>query len=257
MHVYLDDSESLNGNGLICLAGYAAYDDSWQEFANEWVCLLNKYNLPPETNAKYLHTAEFMAAEGNYSSFKCLGKNGRIEIIKEFILVIRRYIEFGIAVAVDSAAYLDYKKNNKDKDIKDPRQFCLYRVIKLLMTANHLINDGEIVSIVCDEHHSAMHLYGAFASLRKDEILRNRLGSITFADDRFFQPLQAADLLACITLKEQKKIQDEWTPTFAEFSEILKTEDEQCGIHYLSELWDAEEIRIKLMKDRVLPGRAQ
>lgn len=53
MHVYLDDSESFNNEGLVCIAGYAAYDDTWQSFSMEWGKLLDRHNLPPASKHIY------------------------------------------------------------------------------------------------------------------------------------------------------------------------------------------------------------
>jgi hypothetical protein len=86
-------------------------------------------------------------------------------------------------------------------------------------------------------------MLGAFTKLRKkSQNLRDRLGSITFADDRFFQPMQAADLLACITLREQHRTHDAWSNEFGSFGSLLRAPNNFHGIVYLSELWGEEEI---------------
>ena len=243
MHVYLDDSESLNGDGLVCIAGYAAYDDNWQRFSEEWVKLLRRHNLPPETAAKYLHTADFLSGEAK--CYRPLGFDGprRVEIVKEFIAVIRRHIDFGLGVAVDSRAYKQAMDKTEKKKRLPQRAFCFGRAVHMLMNAPQLLPDGETISIVCDDGSSAMHMYGAFKKLReRNSTLKNRLGSLAFADDRFFQPLQAADLLACVTLREHHRIQDKWSDAYCSFGEILKAPESDHGIAFVSELWDVDEI---------------
>ncbi|MGA3085561.1 MAG: DUF3800 domain-containing protein [Thermodesulfobacteriota bacterium] len=239
MHVYLDDSESFNSEGLVCIAGYAAYDNSWQSFSIEWVKLLKQHNLPPGSPAKYLHVTDFLAGEREYKTLKSLGRQ-RVEIVNEFITVIREHIEFGVTAAVSSAAY--QSATNGIKNRYKPKEFCFERVLRLLMESSATPSD-EAISVICDDSSSAGHMLGAFTKLRKkSQNLRDRLGSITFADDRFFQPMQAADLLACITLREQHRTHDAWSNEFGSFGSLLRAPNNFHGIVYLSELWGEEEI---------------
>ena len=239
MHVYLDDSESFNSEGLVCIAGYAAYDDSWQSFSIEWVQLLERHNLPPGLPAKYLHITDFLAGEREHKTLKSLGKQ-RVEIANEFIAVIRKHIEFGVAAAVSCAAY--QRATDGIKSRYKPKEFCFARVLRLLMDSS-AIPCGEAISVICDDSSSAGQMLGVFTKLRKkSQTFRDRLGSITFVDDRFFQPMQAADLLACITLREQHRAHNPWSNEFGSFGSLLRAPDNIYGIIYLSELWDEEEI---------------
>ena len=64
---------------------------------------------------------------------------------------------------------------------------------------------------------------------------------ICFGDDRFIQPLQAADLLACTTVREMRRGQYAWNEP-SPFRGLLQASSPVYGIIYETEYWDEQSI---------------
>jgi hypothetical protein len=241
MHVYLDDSESLRGDEYVCLAGFAARDSAWEEFAQKWARLLIRLNLPPTGDYRFLHVSDFLSGEGVYKE-SSREFPVRVEIVRHFIGLIRQYIDFGIGVGVDAKALREVTAGDKKR--VSPLVFCFMRVLRNLIDHSGILSPGEIMSLVLDDSESsAMKLYGTLKTLKRlHPEVRNRVGAITFADDRFFQPLQAADLAACIGIRELKRPNDAWSDAFGSFGVMLRDADPDFGLLYLSELWNRDDL---------------
>jgi len=87
-----------------------------------------------------------------------------------------------------------------------------------------------------------MRFHSAHKNLRRrNKTVRDNVSSIAFADDRFVTPLQAADLLACATVKQMRKADNAWSNE-SPFYGLLLTDDPVYGLRYEQEYWDGETI---------------
>lgn len=195
MNCVFDDSGSGNTN-FICIAGYAALDDDWNLFGDEWAMCLAKHSLP------YLHMKQFVPMREPYRN---LGWDfaKRNEVLCEFAELIKRRAICGFAVAIDAAYYRKMDANFRKK-LGDPRRFCVIRLIKMIVERFSKISsfDDHLSLVFDDSEEMSVEYHGIVRELRKQDEYKKLVGAVCFADDEAYNPLQAADLLAWETTKE-------------------------------------------------------
>src|SRR5271166_1457398 len=137
--------------------------------------LLNKHHLG------MLHTADFLAGEGDYRQLG-LSCEARKSIIREFFSPIKKHAHTGIVVGVDADSFRNITKDVK-KHIR-PEVFCFQRVIKLVSLiikdweARLGWSDPEPYQLFFDDAEDyAMKVYKFLCMLRRvDSVARDRIG---------------------------------------------------------------------------------
>jgi hypothetical protein len=230
IHAYFDDSGTGDAQGMLCIAGYVAGDLDWTNLAEEWALLTKKHGI------SYLHTSDFLSGRCEYQHMN-LPEARRLEILAEFMMCVRRHVCLIVAVAVDAPAYRRILKEQRKKF--SALEFCFYRIINRTVEQAGRWGPGVLpLVMVFDDSNKSGSSLAALQELKKHrEEVRVAVAAYTFADDKHFQPLQAADMLACITTREYRKGPDNaWRSE--PFSNLLLTEDPSLGIPSVSELWD-------------------
>jgi hypothetical protein len=238
-HAYFDDSNSFGKTGFICFCGYVSDDPGWESFDREWKALLKNHDLPR------LHTSDFLNVGGEYKSLQdTVPYTRRVEIIQQFIAVIQNRILCGISVGLDSAAFKEIflAERNKPK----PELFCFYRAVRLTIQRS-LIPGWQgafpMIMVFDDAHEHSMRFYRAYREIRsRSSHARASFAGICFADDRFVPALQAADLLACATVREYKRGADAWDED-SPFRGLLEAKNPVYGLLYDQEYWSADDIQ--------------
>jgi hypothetical protein len=236
LHAYFDESGKFQDSNFICLTGYIASDGQWEAFCKEWVGLLQKHDIP------YIHMKNFIALQGEYKK-KGWSHADRDKILEEFINVIRRNVLAGFGIGLDAQYYRSLDQESKKRLGRDPGLFCFERLIRRIV--DKLIKSGHEPSISMvfdDDQHYAMNCYARWCKLKKrNPGLGNRISTMCFADDKVFQPLQGADILAHETNK-YLRVQLEGRKVRSHFLNLLKSHEPPYGIEYVSELWDKNEL---------------
>jgi len=93
--------------------------------------------------------------------------------------------------------------NDAKGGLGDPGVACLQRLLRLIRNKLRSIGYNDRLSITLDEDETyAMTFYKTISRLRKpDKELGWFAGAVSFGDDTFILPLQAADILANLTMK--------------------------------------------------------
>jgi hypothetical protein len=230
IHAYFDDSATLNQQGFICLCGYVAGDADWDALAKKWVEALARHQLPS------FHTSNFLSARAEYKSTK-LSHDDRLRVVEEFIAIIRNHVPLAIAVAVDSKAYRKVFSGIAKKF--SPVEFCCYRIIRAIAShAEQLPARILPVSLVFDESQTSLKFHAAMIDVKRNRPeVREIIATLAFGDDRFVQPLQAADLLACFTVRELRKDEGRaWTEAPA--CNLFERNVGSRPMFTISEVWD-------------------
>jgi hypothetical protein len=123
--------------------------------------------------------------------------------------------------------------------------FCAARVIRKIMGYLEDIkasDDERKISLVFDDNEQYSKLcYSLLCELKKRvHLIKETVVSICFADDTWYYPLQAADILSYASCNELKKGQDAWKDSNV-FTDLLKDEDPLYGKVYRSENWTDDE----------------
>jgi hypothetical protein len=235
--VFLDESSNFGKQDFVCVAGYIGGDEDWASFAKEWRLLLDKHHIAS------LHTADFLAGEGEYKKLK-LEIPEREAVIKEFIGAIRKHIPAGIGVGIDTAHFRAITSSER-KRIK-PEVFCFQRILKLVTLRLREWKIDEPYHLFFDDvEHYAMKLYSFLCDLKRiDPEARKQISVIAFGRDEIWPPLQAADLLCCATAREQRfgLGKGAWEAGRSLFHGLLLDADPAYGKPYFNEYWDAAEL---------------
>ena len=94
---------------------------------------------------------------------------------------------------------------------------------------------------VDDDERYSKTCYALLCDLKKRmPAIKKSIVNISFADDEWYYPLQAADLLAYASRNELKKGEKGWSETNI-YRDLLKDADPAYGKRYLGEFWSDDE----------------
>jgi hypothetical protein len=245
--VFLDESGHFSSTDYMCMAGFIATDQGWSDLCAAWRILLReKYRIPA------IHMREIMSEKGK-SPAAAWAMDRKVDMLRDFILLIRKHTEAGFGCAIDARHYREVvrsieaaaaQEGLKTKPFK-AQMFCMARIVRLVMRyldETNAAGDERKTSLVFDddEQYSKM-CYGLLCELKKHvPAIKESIVNICFADDEWYYPLQAADLLSYASCNELKKGDNAWKDSNV-FSDLLKDEDSQYGKRYFSELWSDDE----------------
>lgn len=252
--VFVDESGHFSNTDSISLAGFVSDDESWNSFCIEWKSLLLKHGLPA------IHMKEIMSSKGK-SPAANWEMPRKLSMLSEFIFVIRKYVQAGFGIGMDAVHYrsvvAEITEAAKTMGVRakpfEAKRFCVARFVRTLMQYYdevELQQGGmpEPINLTFDDDEAyAMQCYSLICKIKaRDAAAKSRIVSVGFADDNWFYPLQAADILAYATCNELNKSPDmRWKETNI-FTDLLKADNPTYGIVNKSELWDSSSDQIAL-----------
>lgn len=248
-YFYLDDSATMNG-AVINLAGYAAHESVWHQFCVDWLAVIDKHRLTD----RYLHTADFLAKEGPYKALN-INWEEKVSIIREFISVINKHLQLGVVVSVDTRALRELvgAAGNRLRNA----DWTLERAYRHLLEWWLQLQQKSWVHVICDDGPSSSHMLAAHRRVRSHPGY-HFLGGIAFLDDRRLQPLQAADLLACLHTREYAANslgRSTGLPPVSElFGESILVVPAGASLRYSKELFDRPTIELFAHEIRAATG---
>jgi hypothetical protein len=261
--VFLDESGHFSSTDYMCMAGFIATDRGWDALCTGWRVLLREtYKIPA------IHMREIMSPMGK-SPAASWEIDRKVDMLRDFILLIRQHTEAGFGCAIDARHYREVVKTIatvagqqglKTKPFK-AQMFCMARIVRLVMCYLDETNasaDERKTSLVFDddEQYSKM-CYGLLCELKKHvPAIKESIVNICFADDEWYYPLQAADLLSYATCNELKKGANAWKESNV-FSDLLKDADPAYGKRYFSELWSDDEDDTKALMEAIIRETVQ
>ena len=239
-YVFADESGKFQDENFICLCAYLSSGKKWDEFQGKWEGLRSNLHLPA------VHLSTF------YRDCKRLGHDEAhsTRLLEQFLDIIKQTISIRFAVALDAMYYRGMPPAAK-RGFGDPGVACLQRLLRLIRDRFRDISTRLSITIDEDEVY-AIGFYKTISRLRRaDKELGRIIGAITFADDTFALPLQAADIVGGLTRRWLRdRIAGTATadvlPPLLQRLQIVPWEGE--GPESISELWDGEELRKHLDK---------
>lgn len=238
LYLYLDESGKFHdGTGFICLCGYMGEDAQLTKFNRRWARLLKDSHL------QSLHTTKFP------SQCKKLGldKPEADKLLTKFVDIIRESELFGFAVGVDGK-HFKQKLKLAGRPEADPALFAIHRMLRNLREACAQVNNYQPrIMLTFDEAEDySITCYKLISRLRKSNLeVKEMILAISFADDNYFSPLQAADLLANLTNKYWRDSLTEASPKVPELLKRLLTPPapgKGVAMWHKPEFWNAAEI---------------
>jgi hypothetical protein len=236
MHVMLDESRPGDGSRTF-MAAIVANEAGWQSLSDRWTSLLLSKDM------RFLHTSDFLSANGDHRNLQPDLRNdydARIAVLRELGSLIPHCAMAAIIVGVDATplkSALADEKGGVSADL-----FAFQRSVVLIHDSMAAGEVAEPVTLCVDDNPAtAMRMYGLWRRAKKKHSwARQFMHSICFSDDKHLPPLQAADLVATIVLREYARGKDAWGAD-SPFKGILPLHPEG-GYNVCSEYWDEEAI---------------
>ncbi len=235
MHVFADDSDTFGKNGFLCLAGFIASDQGWDNLTNRWVSKLEEHNLD------VIHTSDFLSGEGEYRDLG-LCYEERLEILSEFMDIIRDEVSFAIACAINAREYKDVLKEAKKK--MKPEEFCFHRILR--MSFDYMIDSKSPESLTFwldDSEKTSSRFLNIWTRIKKHwKANKSMLASIGFGDDRALPQLQAADIFANVLVRSNISGVDPWHGQ-SHFNRLfIHPETKAVSRNIKAEFWEPKDI---------------
>lgn len=203
MHIFADDSGSFGKDGFLCLAGFIASDQGWDNLLNRWVEKLKEHKL------EGIHTSDFLSGKGEHRDLG-LTYEQRLEVLGEFMDIIRDEVSMGLACAVHATEYR-YALQASTKRLK-PEEFCFHRL--LLMSFDYMRDTKSQESLTVwfdDSEKTSSRFLNIWTRIKRNwKGDKSMLASISFGDDRALPQLQAADILANVLVRSNSLGIDAW-----------------------------------------------
>lgn len=189
LYGFADESGDPNQDNLLCVCGFLGVRDSWDDFSQRWDKALRRAHL------RALHATKLLSSK----------RDARVREFLEAIRDTRPHL-MALSVAIDLRHYRRLTTGQQNK-IGRPLLICVSSLISLL---EKCLKDWRTtrrgiagINLTFDySQEDSVEILETWIRLKKER--RALIGSIkcvAFADDRFFYPLQAADLLANLTTR--------------------------------------------------------
>lgn len=199
---YFDESGKFKDHRVISFCGVVASHESLDCFNKAWDGLLRKNQL------ESFHTKHALQCGRNFSHvIRKESAIDRCNSLKPFVDCIVDNLELGIVVALDVAAYSKWSPGAKKRvwGNDDPAYLAFTQASAALK--KHACRDEDRISIMCDDREeTALNFYQIYRRFKRTSPeLRKKFVSLSFADDKSFPALQAADLIAALVRLESLK----------------------------------------------------
>jgi hypothetical protein len=199
---FLDETGDKQKDDRIFMCGYIGWDEAWNKFSPCWGHELRMASVSA------IHATELLSRSDRFAGWS---EDKADDLVGRLIDIIRTSIPVGIGVGLDAAHYRSLTQGQKN-EIGQPQMILLSRAIKVMASVvQEARNTGdrvEGINITFDDSQEADRMLRTWLRLKKDPdhaTLRGLVPSVGFADDEFFYPLQAADLLANLTNRYWQK----------------------------------------------------
>lgn len=201
LHCYFDESGKHRDHPVVTFSGVCISELKMQQFDESWNTLLRQYGLP------WLHMKEVSRLARNVCAKmpRNQSERDRNDALVPFADCINQHFEYGLIQAMDVDGFNSLSKNAKARlgNTEDPYYIAFVRGLLELV---RYVHGNDKISIICDDDKdTALDCYRHYRAVRRVHTeVREKTVSLTFADDKYFPALQAADLLAFLSRLEAR-----------------------------------------------------
>jgi hypothetical protein len=193
----MDESGKFQDHEVVALGAVTALDRNHSaDFANEWAFHLRRHGM------EYLSMKEALNLRsplGNITEARTLDE--RIAALLPFVMAARRHLHMISGVAIDVEEYKSLPQQYRQIWSDNPCYTGFARVV--LQLVNESPVDGLIMLYCDDEEQTALPTYQLYRKIKNQYAdARGKLKGISFLDDEYCFPLQAADMVAVLIRHE-------------------------------------------------------
>ncbi len=189
---YWDESGKFKDHRTISFCGLCVTSAKLEKFQEEWRELLQRNGL------SYLKVSDAFNAKYRLSPIiPAQTFRERIDALRPFVSCLTQWFELGVAVGIGVEAFKRTAEHLKRQISGGDNPFYMAFRTALILFADHRQADDSLAIVFDDDEETAKHCLDYYRKMKiEDPGYRSAFSSITFADDKVYLPLQAADLLA-------------------------------------------------------------
>lgn len=203
LHTCLDETGKWKDKQL-SFAGWISDSPRWHVFQQEWDDLLVDY---PGITTIHMSTLMRRGNDQQYQNHVFTVKRSRERLVNRAVDIINKHTLAMVACGVDCEAYGRVMSQSARKKIgRDAHVFVFRRVMKHIVDALQELKWPYPTALILDDNREyGKECYSHYSLAREHEpSWRQSFGSIAFADDEVYPPLQAADILAWFMKKRHE-----------------------------------------------------
>lgn len=245
LHTCLDETGKWK-DPTVSFAGWISDSPRWHAFSQEWFALLEEF-----PGVRGIHMSDLMMRGGEvkYQEHVFSEDPTREKLVNKCVDVINKHTLAVVACGVDCNAYRRLLSCPSRKQIgKDAHVFVFRRVMKHIADTLNTIQWPYATGLIFhDNREYGKECYEHYSNSREmNSSWRKVFGSISFADDELYPPLQAADMLAWFLRKKNEQSYD------GKFDKTIKRllKGKPAEAHYYDES-SLRELDVKLETGRV------
>jgi hypothetical protein len=198
---YFDESGKHHNESAVTFSGVCLSGESLPAFDSAWDALLRQHGL------ECLHMAEVRNPNKPVGS-KIPGNQTypeRIESLKPFADCIVKHMELGLVQAWDVKGFEAMDKNAL-KNLGNPKDSYHLAFTRAMLELAEYVRSDDHLSLICDDDETtAYDCYQHYRAVRRvNDDVHKKVVSLSFANDRLFPALQAADMVAYLSRLEAK-----------------------------------------------------
>jgi len=198
-HSFFDESGKFKDHRVVSFCGVVAPDGGLARFNDAWSTLLRRYEMP------FLHMQR--ALKQNVALSHVIRKQSiteRNEALKPFADCVAQNLELGVAMAIDVKGFSKWSPDAKKRVGGSDDPFYVAFMRAQLSLQEYASRDDDRMSLTCDDNQeTAWNVYQLYRRIRViDPNARKKFIALTFADDKNYPALQAADMLASLVRLE-------------------------------------------------------
>lgn len=192
LYGFADESGDPKTDPVFCVCGFLGWRDGWNDFSERWDKALRR------ARKKYVHATQLLSSK-------------RDARVREFCDAVRdtKPNLAAMSVGIDLNHYRKLTAGQQ-KEIGRPLLICASQLISLM---ERTLKDWRTmergiagINLTFDySQEDSVEILETWIKLKKESAaLIGSIKCVSFADDKFFYPLQAADLLANLTTRYWK-----------------------------------------------------
>jgi Protein of unknown function (DUF3800) len=194
-----DESGKYLDSEHVVFAGFIAEQVQWDRLTHEWNTRLRQSlpMRPPENNVIKNPALHMVELNRRYVRTEDGDKREIEALVGDLAALICKYALEGFA---NSITVKDFNRLSPDlrKRFKDPFYYAFEAGIKTITESRAVSAPLDNVMLICDDsdEYSSQCLESYRRLKRKQTVIAQKIPCITFADDKQYAPLQAADMYA-------------------------------------------------------------
>lgn len=200
LYAHFDESGKKSDHLVVTFCGVCGVRSRIRKFEEAWGVLLRRYGIPGG-----FHTIDALRYSRPYGTIPAQKPEDRLEALKPFADCINKHLEIGMIQAWEvegNSGQWSVLQNQASLGKPDDPYFVAF--VRAMIELAKYVGDDGCISLICDhDQETALKAYAHWRGVcNVDPELNKKIVALTFADDKHFPALQAADFASWLARRE-------------------------------------------------------